>query len=34
MRGYQRLLSIRNVVAVTLVLGTAVEPYDLGLLYV
>jgi transposase-like protein len=33
MRGYKRTLSIRNVVAVTSLLGAAVEPYDMGLLY-
>jgi len=33
MRGYKRPLSIRNVVAVTSLLGAAVEPYDMRLLY-
>jgi transposase-like protein len=33
MRGYKRTLSIRNVVAVTSLLGAADEPYDMGLLY-
>jgi transposase-like protein len=33
MRGYKRTLSIRNVVAVTSLLGAASEPYDMGLLY-
>lgn len=33
MRGYKRTLSIRNVVAVTALLGAAPEPYDMGLLY-
>ena len=33
MRGYKRTLSIRNVVALTSLLGAAVEPYDMGLLY-
>ena len=33
MRGYKRTLSIRNVVAVTSLLGAAVEPYHMGLLY-
>ena len=33
MRGYKRTLSIRNVVAVTSLLGSADEPYDMGLLY-
>ncbi|MBE2196401.1 MAG: transposase [Anaerolinea sp.] len=33
MRGYKRTLSIRNVVAVTSLLGAAAEPYDMGLLY-
>ena len=32
MRGYKRTLSIRNVVAVTSLLGAASEPYDMGLL--
>lgn len=33
MRGYKRTLSIRNVVAVTSLLGAAPEPYDMELLY-
>lgn len=33
MRGYKRTLSIRNVVAVTSLLGAADGPYDMGLLY-
>jgi transposase-like protein len=33
MRGYKRTLSIRNVVAVTSLLGAAADPYDMGLLY-
>jgi transposase-like protein len=33
MRGYKRTLSIRNVVAVTSLLGVSPEPYDMGLLY-
>lgn len=33
MRGYKRTLSIRNVVAVTSLLGAASEPYDMGLLF-
>jgi hypothetical protein len=33
MRGYKRTLSIRNVVAVTSLLGAAAEPYDMELLY-
>lgn len=33
MRGYKRTLSIRNGVGVTSLLGAAVEPYDMGLLY-
>ena len=33
MRGYKRTLSIRNVVAVTSLLGAASEPYDMRLLY-
>lgn len=33
MRGYKRTLSIRNVVAVTSLMGTAPEPYDMRLLY-
>lgn len=33
MRGYKRTLSIRNVVAVTSLLGAAEEPYDMALLY-
>ena len=33
MRGYKRTLSIRNVVAVTSLLGDADEPYNMGLLY-
>jgi transposase-like protein len=33
MRGYKRTLSIRNVVAVTSLLGAAPEPFDMGLLY-
>lgn len=33
MRGYKRTLSIRNVVAVTSLLGAASEPYNMGLLY-
>ena len=33
MRGYKRKLSIRNVVAVTSLMGAAPEPYDMRLLY-
>jgi transposase-like protein len=33
MRGYKRTLSIRNVVAVTSLLGAADEPYDMSYLY-
>lgn len=33
MRGYKRTLSVRNVVAVTSLLGAAAEPYDMGFLY-
>ena len=33
MRGYKRTLSIRNVVAVTSLLGAASDAYDMGLLY-
>jgi transposase-like protein len=33
MRGYKRTLSIRNVVAVTSLLGAAEEPYDMSRLY-
>lgn len=33
MRGYERTLSIRNVVAVTSLLGAASEPYNMELLY-
>jgi len=33
MRGYKRTLSIRNVVAVTSLLGTAQKPYDMAHLY-
>jgi transposase-like protein len=33
MRGYKRTLSIRNVVAVTSLLGAAPEPYDMAYLY-
>lgn len=33
MRGYKRTLSIRNVVGVTSLMGAAVEPYDMRLLF-
>jgi transposase-like protein len=33
MRGYKRTLSIRNVVAVTSLMGAAAEPYDMAKLY-